>query len=92
MDTCHIFDEFVQQDDRCVKYCRAQTKADTQQIPAAACRAAIEAGIDALGENALCWLYSAVYNAAYMLPETLLTVAAAVILLPRLTGAKKQSA
>ncbi len=37
-----------------------------------------------MGENALCWLYSAVYNASYMLPETLLTVVVAVILLPRL--------
>ena len=47
--------------------------------------------IAAMGENALCWLYSAVYNATYMLPETVLTVVAAVILLPRLTGTKKQS-
>ena len=41
------------------------------------------------GENALCWLYSAVYNATYMLPETVITVIAAVILLPRLLGEKK---
>ena len=33
-----------------------------------------------MGENALCWLYSAVYNATFMLPETLVTVAAAVVL------------
>lgn len=36
--------------------------------------------ISSLGENALCWLYSAVYNATYMLPEAVLTVLAAVIL------------
>lgn len=38
------------------------------------------AAIANMGENALCWLYSAVYNATYMLPETILTVAAAVSL------------
>ncbi len=48
--------------------------------------------IAAMGENALCWLYSAVYNATYMLPETVLTVVVAVILLPRLTGEKKVAA
>lgn len=36
--------------------------------------------VAALGENALCWLYSAVYNATYMLPEAVLTVAVAMIL------------
>lgn len=40
--------------------------------------------IAAMGHDALCWLYSAVYNATYMLPETLLTVVAAVLLLPHL--------
>ena len=38
------------------------------------------AAIANMGENALCWLYSAVYNATYMLPEAILTVAAAVLL------------
>lgn len=33
-----------------------------------------------MGENALCWLYSAVYNATYMIPETILTTIAAVLL------------
>ncbi len=37
--------------------------------------------IAGMGENALCWLYSAVYNATYMIPETLLTLAAALLLL-----------
>ncbi len=41
--------------------------------------------IAGMGEDALCWLYSAVYNGSYMLPETLLTVIAAALLLPRLT-------
>ena len=36
--------------------------------------------IAGMGENALCWLYSAVYNATYMIPETLVTVGAAVVL------------
>ncbi len=45
--------------------------------------------IASMGENALCWVYSAVYNGTYMLPETLLTVIAAVIILPRLLGEKK---
>lgn len=35
---------------------------------------------ETLGENALCWAYSAIYNATYMLPETVLTVAGAVII------------
>lgn len=42
-----------------------------------------------MGENALCWLYSAVYNATYMLPEAALTVVAAVLLVrfvPKLTA------
>lgn len=33
-----------------------------------------------MGENALCWLYSAVYNATYMIPETIITVVVAMIL------------
>lgn len=33
-----------------------------------------------MGENALCWLYSAVYNATYMLPEALLTTVGAIVL------------
>ena len=33
-----------------------------------------------MGENALCWLYSAVYNATYMLPEAILTIVAAFLL------------
>ncbi len=48
--------------------------------------------IASLGENALCWLYSAVYNATYMLPETVLTVVVAVVLLPRLMGEKRAGA
>lgn len=36
--------------------------------------------IASMGENALCWLYSAVYNATYMVPETILTVVVAVLL------------
>ena len=43
--------------------------------------------IAGMGENALCWLYSAVYNATYMLPEAILTVVVAVVLckaVPRL--------
>lgn len=38
------------------------------------------AAIANMGENALCWLYSAVYNATYMIPETILTVIAMVVL------------
>ena len=37
--------------------------------------------IAGMGENALCWLYSAVYNATYMIPETLLTLAAGLLLM-----------
>ena len=33
-----------------------------------------------MGENALCWLYSAVYNATYMIPEAILTAVVAVVL------------
>ncbi len=47
--------------------------------------------IAGMGESALCWLYSAVYNATYMLPEAILTTAGAVILfktLPRLFEAQ----
>lgn len=45
-----------------------------------------------MGENALCWLYSAVYNATYMLPEAILTTIVAVVLckmLPKLFTAQK---
>lgn len=45
-----------------------------------------------MGENALCWLYSAVYNATYMLPEAILTTIAAVIIfkaLPKFFSAQK---
>ena len=38
------------------------------------------AAISNMGENALCWLYSFVYNAVYLLPEPLLTVIAAMLL------------
>lgn len=38
------------------------------------------AAIASMGENALCWLYSAVYNATYMLPEAIITVICAVVL------------
>ena len=37
--------------------------------------------IASMGENALCWLYSAVYNATYMLPEAILTTVLVVILI-----------
>lgn len=33
-----------------------------------------------MGENALCWLYSAVYNGTYMLPEAIITTIAAVVI------------
>lgn len=33
-----------------------------------------------MGENALCWLYSAVYNGTYMLPEAVITTVAALLL------------
>ena len=36
--------------------------------------------IPGMTENALCWLYSAIYNATYMIPETILTVIAMVVL------------
>ena len=32
-----------------------------------------------MGENALCWAYSLIYNATYMLPETILTVVGAAV-------------
>ena len=35
---------------------------------------------ETMGENALCWFYSLIYNATYMLPETVLTVIGVVIL------------
>lgn len=37
-------------------------------------------GIASMSENALCWLYSAVYNATYMVPEAVITTIAAVAL------------
>ena len=36
--------------------------------------------IAGMGENALCWLYAFVYNALYMIPETIITAVVAVIL------------
>lgn len=50
------------------------------------------AQIATMGENALCWLYSAVYNATYMLPEALLTCLVALALykmLPTLFAEKE---
>ena len=47
--------------------------------------------IEGMAENALCWLYSIVYNATYMIPEALFTVAAAVVLMlaaPKLFAAR----
>ena len=47
--------------------------------------------IEGMAENALCWLYSIVYNATYMIPEALFTVAAAVVLMlaaPKLFDAR----
>lgn len=38
------------------------------------------AAIANMGENALCWLYSAVYNATYMVPEAILTIVVAFLL------------
>ena len=38
------------------------------------------AAVAGMGENALCWLYSAVYNATYLIPESILTLAAALLL------------
>lgn len=37
-------------------------------------------GISAMSEDTLCWLYSIVYNITYMLPETILTTVAAVLI------------
>lgn len=37
-------------------------------------------GIGSMSEDALCWVYSAVYNATYMVPEAILTTVVAVIL------------
>ena len=51
--------------------------------------ATVWAGLSIPSEEALTFSFS--YNATYMLPETVLTVVVAVVLLPRLTGAKKQS-
>ena len=36
--------------------------------------------INSMGQDALCWFYSFVYNLSYMLPETILTVIGALIL------------
>ena len=47
--------------------------------------------IEGMAEIALCWLYSIVYNATYMIPEALFTVAAAVVLMlaaPKLFDAR----
>ena len=38
------------------------------------------AAIANMGKNALCWLYSAVYNATYMVPEAILTIVVAFLL------------
>lgn len=38
------------------------------------------AAIAGMGENALCWLYTSVYNATYMLPEAILTTVCAILL------------
>ena len=35
---------------------------------------------ETMGENALCWFYSFMYNAFYMIPETILTTIAIVLL------------
>ena len=47
-----------------------------------------------MGENALCWLYSAVYNATYMIPEAILTTVVAVVLcavLPKLFASQENA-
>lgn len=47
-----------------------------------------------LGEHALCWVYSFFYNASYMLPETVLTVAGALVLyaaMPQLFGGERRA-
>ncbi len=47
---------------------------------------------ETMGENALCWFYSFVYNAFYMIPEIILTTIAAVLLykaVPQLFDANK---
>ena len=38
-------------------------------------------GISNMSINCLCWLYSAVYNATYMLPEAILTTVFVVVLI-----------
>ena len=38
-------------------------------------------GISNMSVDGLCWLYSAVYNATYMLPEAILTTVLVVILI-----------
>ena len=38
-------------------------------------------GISSMSVDSLCWLYSAVYNATYMLPEAILTTVLVVILI-----------
>lgn len=37
-------------------------------------------GIADMSVNGLCWLYSAVYNATYMIPEAILTTVVVVLL------------
>ncbi len=47
---------------------------------------------ESMGENALCWFYSFVYNASYMIPEIILTTVVAVLLsraVPHLFNAEK---
>ncbi len=36
--------------------------------------------VNSMGEQALCWLYSLLYNGSYMLPETVITVAGVLLL------------
>lgn len=36
--------------------------------------------VSSMGEKALCWLYSLLYNGSYMLPETVITVAGVLLL------------
>ena len=38
-------------------------------------------GISSMSVDGLCWLYSALYNATYMLPEAILTTVLVVILI-----------
>lgn len=36
--------------------------------------------VDSMGEKALCWIYSLLYNGSYMLPETVITVTGVLLL------------